>query len=178
MSWPSDQIPRWLVKGSATPELCRWYYDKSFICEQILDILWLCNPHLTIDTDPACQWNECLAEASNVEKVVTNFLKCGVQPHQIGVITPYEGQRAHVVATMQRNGSLKLEEYEKVEVSSVDAFQGREKDFIILSCVRSNEHQVSLNYLIDTIIRNRTHFQINEERIIWSMQQNSVLLWT
>ena len=82
------------------------------------------------------------AEASNVEKVVTNFLKCGVEPQQIGVITPYEGQRAHIVATMVRNGALKVEQYEKVEVSSVDAFQGREKDFIILSCVRSNEHQV------------------------------------
>lgn len=80
-------------------------------------------------------------EASNVEKMVTKLFKAGVAPHQIGVITPYEGQRSYVVNYMQYNGSLKKDLYKEVEVASVDAFQGREKDYIILSCVRSNEHQ-------------------------------------
>ena len=31
--------------------------------------------------------------------------------------------------------------YSEIECASVDSFQGREKDYVILSCVRSNEHQ-------------------------------------
>jgi len=80
-------------------------------------------------------------EASNVEKIVTKFFKSGVIPNQIGVVTPYEGQRSYIVNYMQFNGSLKKDLYKEIEVASVDAFHGREKDYIILSCVRSNEHQ-------------------------------------
>lgn len=80
-------------------------------------------------------------EASNVEKIVTKFFKSGVVPAQIGIVTPYEGQRSYIVNYMQFNGSLKKDLYKEIEVASVDAFQGREKDYIILSCVRSNEHQ-------------------------------------
>ena len=80
-------------------------------------------------------------EASNVEKIVTKFFKSGVVPNQIGIVTPYEGQRSYIVSYMQFNGSLRKDLYKDIEVASVDAFQGREKDYIILSCVRSNEHQ-------------------------------------
>ena len=72
---------------------------------------------------------------------MTKFFKSGVVPGQIGVVTPYEGQRSYIVNYMQYNGSLKKDLYKEIEVASVDAFQGREKDYIILSCVRSNEHQ-------------------------------------
>lgn len=87
-------------------------------------------------------------EAANVEKIVTRFFKAGVKPSQIGIVTPYEGQRSYIVNHMQLHGSLKKELYKDVEVASVDAFQGREKDYIILSCVRSNEHQ-GIGFLSD-----------------------------
>lgn len=87
-------------------------------------------------------------EASNVEKIVTRFFKAGVKPGDIGVITPYEGQRSYIVNTMQNTGTFKKEQYKEVEVASVDAFQGREKDFIVLSCVRSNDNQ-GIGFLSD-----------------------------
>ncbi|XP_037937832.1 regulator of nonsense transcripts 1 homolog isoform X1 [Teleopsis dalmanni] len=80
-------------------------------------------------------------EAANVEKITTRFLKAGVRPEQIGIITPYEGQRAYLVQYMQYQGSLHSKLYQEIEIASVDAFQGREKDLIIMSCVRSNERQ-------------------------------------
>jgi regulator of nonsense transcripts 1 len=87
-------------------------------------------------------------EANGVEKVVTALLRCGVLPSQIGIVTPYEGQRAHVILTMTRNGPMRQTLYSEIEVASVDSFQGREKDYIILSCVRSNEHQ-GIGFLSD-----------------------------
>ena len=63
-------------------------------------------------------------EAAVCEKIVTHFLRAGVNPAQIGVITPYEGQRAYIVNYMQRNGSLRAQLYKEIEVASVDSFQG------------------------------------------------------
>lgn len=87
-------------------------------------------------------------EALNVEKIITRFFKAGVKPQDVGIITPYEGQRSYVVSSMQQNGTFKKEQYKEIEVASVDAFQGREKDFIVLSCVRSNDHQ-GIGFLSD-----------------------------
>lgn len=88
------------------------------------------------------------AEAMNVERLVTQLIKAGLQGSQIGVITPYEGQRAHIQSVLQRHTTLHTNMYKDVEIASVDAFQGREKDFIILSCVRSNA-QAGLGFLQD-----------------------------
>ncbi|XP_050524410.1 regulator of nonsense transcripts 1 homolog [Daktulosphaira vitifoliae] len=73
-------------------------------------------------------------EAKVVEQLVAKLLSKGATPNQIGVITPYEGQRSLLKQILNKNKG--------VEVSSVDAFQGREKEYIIISCVRSNERNV------------------------------------
>ena len=77
-------------------------------------------------------------EAASVEKLVTFYLKNGIMPDQIGVITPYDGQRAYVVQHMQRSGPLRPERYQEIEVASVDPVQCRENDCIIVPWVRSN----------------------------------------
>ena len=88
-------------------------------------------------------------EASLVEKLATSLIRDDkIDPSSIGVITPYEGQRAYIVNTMAVTGSLPSSSYVPIEVASVDAFQGREKDYIILSCVRSNDHQ-GIGFLSD-----------------------------
>ncbi|KAI8911693.1 RNA helicase-domain-containing protein [Gorgonomyces haynaldii] len=81
-----------------------------------------------------------VAEAAFVEKAVSRLLKSNVSPQQIGIITPYEGQRSYVVHYMQLHGSMKKDLYKEIEVASVDAFQGREKDYIIVTTVRANDN--------------------------------------
>ncbi|KAI1731651.1 RNA helicase (UPF2 interacting domain) domain-containing protein [Ditylenchus destructor] len=100
-------------------------------------MFWHCNGQEELSSSGTSYLNR--AEAVNVEKITTRFLQAGFRPEQIGIITPYEGQRAYVVQFMQSQGTLHSSLYLDIEVANVDAFQGREKDIIIVTCVRSNE---------------------------------------
>jgi superfamily I DNA and/or RNA helicase len=57
----------------------------------------------------------------------------GVRVEDIGVITPYNGQVA-----VLRELRAQHESMHALEVSTVDGFQGREKEAIVISAVRSN----------------------------------------
>jgi superfamily I DNA and/or RNA helicase len=69
-------------------------------------------------------------EADLAARKVRQLLEAGVGAHQIGVIAPY---RAQVRALRER-----LSEVSGIEIDSVDGFQGREKEAIIVTFVRSN----------------------------------------
>ena len=59
------------------------------------------------------------SEASMVERFVSELFRCGATPDQIGIITPYEGQRAYIVAYMKRTGSLRAQLYDELEACIV-----------------------------------------------------------
>ncbi|XP_078697928.1 putative helicase senataxin isoform X2 [Branchiostoma floridae x Branchiostoma belcheri] len=64
-----------------------------------------------------------------------------IDTRNIGVITPYQKQKWLIETELIRSGN------NQVEVGTVDGFQGREKDIIILSCVRACSSSGSIGFL-------------------------------
>lgn len=103
-------------------------------------------------------------EIDYVTKVLTNLIvEKGIAKADIGVITPYRGQRDMISSILVKNELINPEKDEvhvevdrddffneskpitihtvsDIMIASIDAFQGREKDFLIMSCVRSNQN--------------------------------------
>ncbi|XP_046623045.1 DNA-binding protein SMUBP-2-like isoform X1 [Neodiprion virginianus] len=82
-----------------------------------------------------------VGEAIVVDRLVAALVKSGVPEREIGVITPYALQVDFVRKTLSTRSI-------SAEVSTVDGFQGREKEVIVLSLVRSNEEK-SLGFVTD-----------------------------
>ncbi|AGO13969.1 AaceriAGR108Cp [[Ashbya] aceris (nom. inval.)] len=90
------------------------------------------------------------AEADFVFAAVhTLVCKKRVPPSQIGVITPYVAQRDAIASRLARDPVLGAhvtprepgdQDSGQLLVASIDAFQGHERAFIIVSCVRANPH--------------------------------------
>ena len=70
-------------------------------------------------------------EAAVVVRHVEDLISAGLQPEDIAVISPYNAQVALLSQALK-------EKYPEIELGSVDGFQGREKEAVIVSLVRSN----------------------------------------
>ncbi|KAF9321637.1 hypothetical protein BG003_000520 [Podila horticola] len=71
-------------------------------------------------------------EANTVVDYVRGLMASGVAPEDIAIITPYSAQNALL-------RQLLKEDYPDIEIGTVDGFQGREKQAVILTLVRSND---------------------------------------
>lgn len=78
-------------------------------------------------------------EARLVCKKVDDLLALGLSPARIAVITPYAAQVRLIRETLGQDG---------VEVATVDGFQGRENEAVVISLVRSNRDR-EIGFLCD-----------------------------
>ncbi|NOR77914.1 MAG: IGHMBP2 family helicase [Methanophagales archaeon] len=69
-------------------------------------------------------------EAQLVKDVAERLLNRGIRPEDIAVISPYDDQVARIKRMLHVEG---------LEIKTVDGFQGREKEVVIVSFVRSNK---------------------------------------
>jgi regulator of nonsense transcripts 1 len=138
--FPSEAFYKHLVKDGITAAHRRWRGG---------DFVTWPNPEV-----PMFYWNVLSEEEyyeSGLSYVNRHEIGCiavlldamwrrGISASDIGVITPYAGQQALLIdslPTLCRIDDPKF--FEEIEIASVDAFQGREKNFIILSNVRAND---------------------------------------
>ena len=91
-----------------------------------------------IESDGESKFNE--KEAQLILRLVRDLMDAGVAPEQIGVIAPYAAQVRLIRSRIDSSS---------VEVDTVDGFQGREKEAILLTMVRSNDRG-EIGFLADT----------------------------
>ncbi|EFN88652.1 Probable RNA helicase armi [Harpegnathos saltator] len=103
-------------------------------------------------------------EATQVYIYLMKLYKCGLEPDDIGVITPYLKQ------VMQIRDLLNEINMELPKISSVEGFQGQERKVIILSTVRS------CNKLIDLDVKHALGFVASPKRLNVAITRARALL--
>jgi predicted DNA helicase len=79
-------------------------------------------------------------EAELVIKLTCQLIDSGVDPNEIAIIAPYAAQARFLRDRLDIDG---------LEIDTVDGFQGREKEVVIVTLVRSNS-QGEIGFLSDT----------------------------
>ncbi|XP_044284828.1 protein ZGRF1 isoform X1 [Varanus komodoensis] len=79
-----------------------------------------------------------MAESCFIVKLIQSLIISGVEGSMIGVITLYKSQMSKISNLL---GAVQsdISQIKAVQVSTVDAFQGAEKEIIVLSCVRTRQ---------------------------------------
>ncbi|EDK36972.2 hypothetical protein PGUG_01070 [Meyerozyma guilliermondii ATCC 6260] len=106
-----------VMHNDDTTEVCIWYDTQGQGFNDQTD-----------DDTTGSKYNE--HEAELVVQHTHRLIDAGVTAESIGIITPYSSQVGIIKKILQNPA---------VEVSTVDGFQGREKEAILISLVRSND---------------------------------------
>ncbi|MCH7568766.1 MAG: AAA family ATPase [Nanoarchaeota archaeon] len=102
-------------------------------------------------------------EAKYVAYIISLFIKKGIKPKEIGIVTPYVKQKLLIKEFL---ADTKIKD---VDVDTVHKFQGREKDIIIMSFARSKKYsfpQYKLKFVADEYLVNVSITRARKKRIL------------
>jgi superfamily I DNA and/or RNA helicase len=108
--------------------------------------------------DPNTKSCKNICEAEVVVKIIEDYLNSGGIKDELGVITPYRLQKKEIKDKLSKS---KVNGAKDVEVDTVDAYQGREKDVIVISLV-STYNRIVNN--ASTIANNPFKFSADQDR--------------
>lgn len=126
------------------------------------------------------------AEADYIADKIELLIKANTSLDLVGVICPYRTQAGIVNSTLQNR--LGVEEASKIQVDTVERFQGQEKEAIFFSCGSSGANQDELDFLSDSkrlnvsITRAKSRFYCLFDEQLWenskkNYELNEFLRW-
>ena len=133
MDFPNQQFYNWLLKA-----------DKSVENINLTDLVWLKKWEYIITNQLMYRFNikgkqkldenqslYNIEEILFLKKIVNDLISLGIKSSQIGIISPYAAQ-----VNKLKNF---LENFEDLEINTIDGFQWREKEIILISWVRTEK---------------------------------------
>ncbi|XP_005408434.2 PREDICTED: probable helicase senataxin [Chinchilla lanigera] len=141
------------------PDIClfpsNYIYNKSLKTHKFTESVrcssdWPFQPYLVFDVSDGSERrdNDSYINAQEI-KLVMEIIKLikdkkrEINFRNIGIITHYKAQKTMI----QKDLDKEFDRKGPAEVDTVDAFQGRQKDCIIVTCVRANTTQGSIGFL-------------------------------
>ena len=150
--WPKKGIPIMFINTNNKSNIKYNLTDVNKIIKKKLNNN---NNYFTSERDVGKSYENEL-EADITVKIINMFnsiksYKKG--KYNIGVITPYIGQKKLILEKLSYSNNNNKEDFDYfnnniINIASVDSFQGKEKDFIIINTVRSN-YKNNIGFLKD-----------------------------
>ena len=139
MNWSSRALygGRLTADPSVATRLLSDLPNVTSTSETSVPLMFIDTAGLSMDEAPAAHGDSRRndGEAHVTNAYVRTLVDAGVDPRDIAVITPYNAQVQAIEAL------LRVDMPQSLEIGSVDGFQGREKEAIVISLVRSNDER-------------------------------------
>lgn len=78
-------------------------------------------------------------EAKFIADVVAEFIKKGISPKEIGVLSPFRAQAANIRRFIRKHPAIDDDSKQDITSDTIDKMQGQEREVIIYSLVSGNE---------------------------------------